>query len=288
MRGAKLRRIAPLLLAAALSGAPTSAPAASASSTFVDGASGRSVSLHASLSPERLGRPSTIAVHFAVVAPPGQVPSPVTGMALMLPAGLSVSTSELGLATCRPSQLSSNPIHGCPGNSQIGMGHATAVVAFGTSLVSERVKIALYSGPLQDGDPLVLASASGKHPVIADIVFGGRILSVPKPFGSALDLTLPIVPGLPGGPDVALVSMTTTLGPRGITYTETVRGKLIRFHPRGIVLPTRCPQGGFPFSLQLSFADGTSAASKVRVRCPRRIQLGKGAGQGAGANTRTR
>lgn len=210
----------------------------------------------------------------------------MTEMRLMLPAGMSISTSELGLATCRPPKLALDPVHGCPGNSRIGLGEATAVVPFGTSLVSERVKISLYSGPLQDGDPLVLASASGKHPVIADIVFGGRILGARKPFGSALDLTLPIVPGLPGGPDVALVSMATTLGSRGITYTETVHGKLVRFRPRGIVLPARCPSGGFRFALQLTFADGTEAGDEARVRCPRARAAGRRGRRGGAVNRR--
>lgn len=263
MRLARLRRTVLMLLAGA------TASVASPAVAFADGASGRAVSLQASLSPERLGRPSTIAVRFSVFTPPGEVPSPVTEMRLMLPAGMSISTSELGLATCAPSALALNPIHGCPKNSQVGMGYATAVVPFGQSLVSERVRIALFSGPLQDGDPLVLASANGQHPVIADIVFGGRILGARRPFGSALDLTLPIVPGLPGGPDVALVSMTTTLGPLGITYTEMLHGKLIRFHPRGIVLPARCPPRGFPFALRLTFADGSQASDEMRVACPR-------------------
>lgn len=256
-----------------------------ASTTFADGMSARAVTLQASLSPERLGRPSAIAVRFEVSTPAGQTPVPVTEMTLRLPAGMSISTSELGLSTCRPPSLASDPVHGCPQNSQIGLGYATAVVPFGQSLVSERVRIALFSGPLKDGDPLVLASAGGQHPVIANIVFGGRIIGAKKPFGSALDLTLPIVPGLPDGSDVALVSMTTTLGSRGITYTETVRGKPIRFHPRGIVLPARCPPGGFPFALRLSFADGSQAGDRVRVPCPRGHAAGHGRG-GEGLNTR--
>lgn len=227
------------------------------------------VRLHAALWPERLGAPTTIALRYAITPPAGEiVPPPVTRMRVMLPAGLSISSSELGLATCSVTRLEARPIGGCPRNSQIGAGGAIAEVPFGTSVVHEHMKISLYSGPLRRGRPSIVAVASGEHPVIADIVFGGEILTAPWPFEGVLNLTLPIVSGLPGGSDVALSRMRTTLGPRGITYTERLHGRLVRFHPRGIVLPSRCPRHGFHFAVKLSFLDGKQAADRARVPCP--------------------
>lgn len=228
------------------------------------------VRLHAALRPERLGEPTTIALRYAITPPAGEIVSPpVTRMRVMLPAGLSISSSELGLATCSAARLEAQPIGGCPRNSQIGAGGAIAEVPFGTSVVHEHVKISLYSGPLRRGRPSIVAVASGEHPVIADIVFGGAILEAPRPFEGMLDLTLPIVSGLPGGSDVALSRMKTTLGPSGITYTERLHGRLVRFHPRGIVLPRRCPRHGFRFAVKLSFLDGERAADQASVPCPR-------------------
>jgi len=76
------------------------------------------------------------------------------------------------------------------------------------------------------------------------------------------------VPSVPEGPDVALVRLATTIGAKGITYYEHVKGKTIRFHPRGILLPRTCPRGGFAFAAHLSFQDGTRAGAGAVVPCP--------------------
>ena len=57
------------------------------------------------------------------------------------------------------------------------------------------------------------------------------MLPAQAPFGGVIDTTLPIVPSVRGGPDMALVRLQTTIGAKGITYYERVKGKTISFRP---------------------------------------------------------
>jgi hypothetical protein len=72
---------------------------------------------------------------------------------------------------------------------------------------------------------------------------------------------------VPDGPDVALVALHTAIGPAGVTYSENVGGRLVRFKPRGFLLPDRCPRGGFPFRVRLSFSAGPPAQATTSVPC---------------------
>jgi hypothetical protein len=226
------------------------------------------VKLSASFSPKRLGSGTTVTLGFSILRPSGEAPVAVTETELLLPAGLGVATSDLGLETCTEETLRAEGIAGCPANSLMGHGSALAEVPFGTTFVTEQTRTLLFSGPLREGHPELLMIASGNYPVIADIVFPALILPAAAPFGGMLDAKLPLVPSVPEGPDVALVKMQTTIGPSGITYYETVKGKRIGFRPRGILLPHSCPPGGFPFAVRVSFQDGEQTTARTAVPCP--------------------
>jgi hypothetical protein len=80
---------------------------------------------------------------------------------------------------------------------------------------------------------------------------------------------VPLVPTVPEGPDVAVTDVHVTLGGR-LTYYERVHGRRVPYRPQGILLPKRCPRGGFRFSATFTFLDGTQAQAQTTVRCPRR------------------
>src|SRR4029077_7053278 len=82
----------------------------------------------------------------------------------------------------------------------------------------------------------------------------------PPPFGGAINVNVPLVPSLPEGPNVAIVKLRSTLGPEHIVYYERVHGQIVAYHPRGVLLPNRCPRGGFRFAAELSFQDGSRAS----------------------------
>jgi len=69
-------------------------------------------------------------------------------------------------------------------------------------------------------------------------------------------------------PDASVVHFQSTIGPRHLYYYSESHGRRIRYHPRGIVLPTTCPPGGFPFSAVFSFQDGSTVAAHDTVDCP--------------------
>jgi hypothetical protein len=48
----------------------------------------------------------------------------------------------------------------------------------------------------------------------------------------------------------------------------TVHGKRTLTRIKGIVLPKRCPRGGWPVASQFSFQDGSTVFAKRTIPCP--------------------
>jgi hypothetical protein len=53
-----------------------------------------------------------------------------------------------------------------------------------------------------------------------------------------------------------------------LTYYERSHGKRVAYRPQGILLPKRCPRGGFRFHADFSFLDGTRSEAQTVVKCP--------------------
>jgi hypothetical protein len=229
------------------------------------------VKLTAAFLPERLGAATTIRIAFRITPSPGRAPLPVTEVKLLYPAELGIGTSGLGLEACLPADLEAHGPAGCPANSLMGHGSALVEVPFGPRRVFERAPITIFSQPVQNGHIGLLFAATGDFPVIANLAFGAFVLPAHSRFGGMIDTKLPLVPSVPDGPNVALVALRTTIGPAGILYSERVGDKLVRFHPSGFLLPGKCPRGGFPFAVRLTFLDGSVAAAGTSVRCPSKL-----------------
>jgi len=225
-------------------------------------------SLHASFSPDRLGAATTIAFGFHLATVEGAAPPPLIAMDLQMPAGMNYTTTTLGLAICQPSALLDSGLAGCPPNSRLGYGSAIVEVPFGTGAGHEIPEIQAVSGPSPNGNLVVLFYVNGQTPVYAQLGFTGEVLPDSGAYGSRLAATVPLVTSVPGGPDVSVVSVQTTIGPSHLTYYKHVHGRLVPFTPRGVSVPERCPRGGFPFAAQFTFADGTSTSAQTAVPCP--------------------
>jgi hypothetical protein len=234
-----------------------------------------SVKLAASFSPERLGKGTTIRIGFHVAYTSGEAPLAATAIQFFLPPGLGIATSELGLQNCLPAQLEQLGRGACPANSLMGHGSATTAVPFGSRFVIERTGVTLFSGPVQSGDPQLLFVTVGEYPVIAEIIFSALVLPAGPRFGGLIETKLPLVPSVPEGPDIALLGLQTTIGPAGIVYHEDIDGRIVNFHPRGILLPKSCPRGGFPFAVHLGFSDGAGAGAEATVPCPNSSTRGR-------------
>jgi hypothetical protein len=231
---------------------------------------GESVVLHTSFSPDRLGASTTIGFGFDIASTTGGLPSPLRSVSLHLPAGIDYLTTTLGLAICQPGALLAQGLSGCSPNSRLGFGSAYVEVPFGQDSGHEIPHIYALMGPPHDGNIVVLFYADGREPVYAQIVFTGELISGSETLGGKLDAAVPLVPSVAGGPPVSIIRVRSTIGPAHLTYYERVHGRTVSFHPTGVSLPPRCPRGGFPFSAEFAFEDGTSTLATSKVPCPRR------------------
>jgi hypothetical protein len=221
----------------------------------------QSASIEVAFAPERLGAPTTVVLGFRISAGAGRVPSPLTGLAFHYPADLGIATSELGTAPCPLAELEAHGPSICPSNSRMGSGSALVEIPVGGSVQSETASIALLAGIPQGGYVRLLVAATGLSPVIARIVMSSLLMS------GELELTVPLVESLPGAPDVSVVRVHVMIGGH-LTYYERRRGRTIPYHPESIVLPRRCPRGGFHFAATFSFLDGSEAQALTTVACP--------------------
>jgi hypothetical protein len=224
--------------------------------------------LNASFSPDRLGVPTTITFGFHLATDEGTAPPPLTSLDLRMPAGMNYTRTTLGLAICQPGELLANGLAGCPANSRLGFGSADVEVPFGTGSGHEIPEVQAVAGPSPKGNLVVLFYANGLYPVSAQLTFAGEVLPDNGRFGSQLTTNVPLVTSVPGGPDVSIVSVTSTIGPSHLTYYKHVHGRLVAFHPRGVAVPERCPHGGFPFAGEFRFQDGSSTSASTTVPCP--------------------
>jgi hypothetical protein len=254
------RRAAAVLLAV-IGGACSPGAAAAAVET---------ATLHAGFSPNRRGAPTTITFSLRLATAEGTAPPPLTRMSLRMPAGINYTSTTLGLAICQPAALLARGLAGCPANSRLGYGSALVEVPFGTGAGHEIPEIQAVAGPSPSGNLAVLFYANGLYPVSAQLTFSGEVLPDSGPFGSQLAVAVPLVTSVPGGPDVSIVEVHTTIGPAHLTYYRHHHGRLVPFHPRGVAVPEHCPHGGFPFAAEFTFLDGSSTTASTTVPCPPR------------------
>lgn len=230
----------------------------------------QTVRLFASFEPNRPGASTTITFGFRITSPKGRVPSPLQGIDLHLPGGIGIIRNTLGTAVCEPSLLYARGPGGCPANSVVGYGTAVAKVPYGPKVVQESASLHAYRGVSEGEDVTVLFFAEGWSPVFADLVFPGRLLEDRAPFSNRLDTQVPLVPSLPGGPNVSIVQFQSTFGPKNLLYEREVNGEIQYFRPRGVSVPLTCPSGGYPFAGDFSFEDGSHQTVKARAPCPPR------------------
>lgn len=230
----------------------------------------QTIKLSAAFAPERLGHDSSLSLAFQIAAPAGAVPSPVTEIGFRYPRNLGITSTGLGIEHCTVTTLELVGPTGCPADSVMGVGSATGEIAFGPEIIREGAAITIVRAANEDGHIAMLFNAFATSPVQANIVIPGLLLPGPAPFGGHIQLNVPLVESLPEAPDVAAVQIQVTIGPAaGLRYTERVRGRTVHYTPRGILLPDRCPHGGFPFEAAFTFQDGSTANAETRVPCPR-------------------
>ncbi len=229
----------------------------------------QSVKLRVALHPNVPGQRTTIALAVRVRGAGGAPPSPVTSFDLRLPLNMGIAATTLGQANCEPVALIASGLGGCSGNARIGYGTASAVVPVGSQSVREIASLNAVMGPAAENRVEVLWYIQAEQPVFAQLVLPSVVEESAPPYGEELAVAVPLVQAWPEGPDLALETFNSSLGPEGLTYHRQVAGHTVAFRPRGIRIPRACPIGGYGFAALLSFQDGTHTTSKYRVPCPR-------------------
>ena len=228
-----------------------------------------SVGLHVALTPGRLGRPTAVDIDIQIATPP--VPPPLSTLAILYPSQLGFTSGELGLEACSQSELEAHGPAGCPVNSRMGTGSARVQAPFASGTVSETGKLAVIRGPELEEHTQLLFYVEDSGPIAGQLAFSSVLLAASAPY-EQIHLAVPAIPSIPEAPDIALVSLHVTLDPTGLRYYERSHGRRVAYHPTGVILPHRCPRGGFPFGVQLSFVGGGHADARTDVACaaPRR------------------
>lgn len=226
--------------------------------------------LRVAFDPDRAGVRTTIKLALRISGPGGTPPVPVTSLDLRMPANMGIATTTLGESNCDPAALLAGGLKGCSANARIGFGDATAVVPVGSQSVHEKASLSALMGPPAEDHLEVLFYVEAREPVFAQVVLPSVVLSDAHPFGERLNTSIPLVEVWPEGPDLALETFVSTIGPLHLIYHREVNGKTIAFYPHGVRVPRECPPGGFPFGALLSFQDGTHTTAAYHVPCPSR------------------
>ncbi len=220
-----------------------------------------------------LGRATV--VHVELRVDPRRARSPATEIRVFYPAGMGVLSSGLGLASCARAAadfaavvIDGPSLGGCSPNAVIAYGTARAIVRLSDGqAIPEFATVAILSGELVGDSIGLVGFVTGLRPFAAQLAYAGELRAASGAFGGALAARLPAIPALEGVATVALANLRLAIGWRRIVY-RTRSGQ--RYHPEGVILPARCPRGGFRFRAQVGFDDGGRTTADTAVPCPPR------------------
>jgi hypothetical protein len=246
------------IVVAVLISAASGASAQAAPAPGAPAPASTSATITPSLSPNRLG--AKAALTFTIRYTGGQlgVPSPVRRSVLRFPAGLSLDIPHL--SSCPIARLRARGASGCPAQTEIGSGHALVEAHDGTENISEETTLWVFLGPLHNLQPTFEILSQGYTPLDERMVFSGTVLTADAPYGEELVLSIPPIPTLVFEPDASIVTLSLTIGASGHHRASGANTVLV---------PSTCPEGGFPFDAEFTYADGTGGSALATTPCPR-------------------
>ncbi|HTR72851.1 MAG TPA: hypothetical protein VMG80_04575 [Solirubrobacteraceae bacterium] len=217
-----------------------------------------SASIAPSLSPNRIGAKAALTFRIHYSSGDLGVPAPVRRSILRFPKGLGLEIPVL--RSCSAARLRAEGPSGCPAQSWLGGGHALLEARAGTEDIAETATLWAFLGPPQNLSATVEIFAHAYTPLDQEEVISGEVLPAEPPYGEELVMSVPPIPTLVFEPEASVVSFSLTIGSgadRGAHSNDTVR------------LPSRCPSGGFPFSAEFTYADGSTGTAAAQSPCPR-------------------
>ncbi len=194
----------------------------------------------------------------------GGYPPPLIGVNVFLPSGTKLHPQ--GFPSCPDSIIvTQKEPKKCPKGSSAGpVGHANGFVVFGGERVPEEVSIESFYAP---GGGLNFY-VEGHTPASIEVVSTGKFVNFGGSggFGPEGVVQVPLVETVPGAPDASVEKIVTKLG-----SAIKKNGKTIYYG----TVPRKCPKGGFPFKVELTFAGlGGLAQQTVPVNskapCPKK------------------
>jgi hypothetical protein len=224
------------------------------------------VTVHANMAPDALDASTNISAtaQLATVAA-GEA---ITKVAFYAPAGLSEDLSAIG--TCAATKLEMFGPSGCPADSRAGFGGGLVREQLGDEVIHERFTIDIFLASPKRGHLSFLAYALATSPVSVELILKARQIPAPKPYGLGFSVEVPSLLTLPGASNPSIESAFVTLGSPDVAYYKTINGKRTLVHIRGLVAPARCPSGGFPLQVAITYATSATTTSQTAIPCPGR------------------
>jgi hypothetical protein len=217
-----------------------------------------SVAIHASFQPDRLGASTSLTARLRFAGASGETPAPVRSIVLRLPIGLGVELR--GSSSCSPAILRRRGPGGCPQTALVGRGHAQLEVHAGSQTIPEQAVLWAFRGPPRGGAPTLEILGIGSTPLHEQTI-STAVLRGDSAHGAQLTISIPAIPTLVFEPDASFASLTLTIG--GLAAGAPARAAPVR-----ILVPHRCPAGGFQFTGDFAFADRSVARAMTAVPCP--------------------
>lgn len=176
----------------------------------------------------------------------GVVPSPVNRIVFQFTRGAKVHPEAFG--TCTLAILQQKGTAGCPRDSRLGSGKATA-----NALEQDfPATIDVFNGPQAGSGRKILIYARALGTVI--IPLEGTLTRTSGKYGFKLDLPIGRIRTV-GDNDAAILDFSVTvggIGRKGVPFIEA---------------PTSCAKPGWPFFGTFTYADGSSGTSSAIISC---------------------
>jgi len=187
----------------------------------------------------------------------GGVPSQITEVKSWLPAGVKLHPQ--GFVTCSPATLENIGPSGCPKKSQASpVGSAAVVDPIGGELVRENATLQAFFAP---GGALQFYS-NAAAPISAQLIVStGKFINSAPPYGPEFVGPVKLVESVPGAPPVSTESINIKVG---AAYKQ---GKKTVYYG---TVPKKCPKGGFPGKVEITFATGEHATATYSAPCPKK------------------
>ncbi len=222
----------------------------------------------AGFSPDALGVPTNVFGSATIGSTNLPVPSPITHINVMGPAGLTLNLE--GTGTCSAATLENTGPQACPADSKAGFGGGEGAYEIAHEIIHEPFTVDFFLGNNKPGHVELLIYLDGSSPVSIQLVFTAPVIQEPKPYGLGFSLNVPLIKVLPEASDASAISTFFTAGANNVAYFKKVHGKKKLFHVKGIITPKTCPSGGWPGASEFSFEDGTTVKTTTKIPCPKK------------------